>query len=71
MRSCRVLVLFAVAVVAGLAGVGSASAGVARSAGHAVVRADGGDGAGLQDPYEDTRELVDIYRLHRMPDEAS
>lgn len=69
MRSCRVPVMFVGAVAAGLAGVGSASAaGVTPSAGHAVVKADGGGNGELQDPYEDTGDMVGIYRTHRLTD---
>lgn len=66
MRSCRVLVMVVVATAAGLAGVGSASASVAAPVRHSVVKADGDGGGELQDPYEDTRDMVGIYKTHRL-----
>lgn len=74
MRVRRMAVVASVAVAAGLVGIGSASASVAPSAGHTLIKADG-DGdhqsafqeAELQSPYDDAREMVDVYGAHKRP----
>jgi hypothetical protein len=65
MRSCRMPVLLSVAVTVGLMGIVPANAAISSSS--ATVRADGGEEA-MQSPYEDTREMADIYQTHRLTD---
>lgn len=69
MRSYRAAVVLLVTVAAGLVGIGSASASVAPSSGHAVVKAtgdEGPDGSELMSPYEDTRDMAQIFKTHRL-----